>query len=248
MVKVAAVDCDEHKGLAAKFNVRGFPTIKVFPVEKQFNPYTKKSAKIPTEYNGPRTAKPMVDAVLGMLPNFVHTVKAENMTDFLADDYPKALLFTDKDTVSPLYKSLAVQFSSRMRLGQAASADTELAAQFGVESFPALVAVKGSDPKAAVKHTGKIKKEELLAFLGEHALAEGAAKADPLRAAKKPKMVPAFTAAELQSKVLDSKDLWVVLFHNGGKVPTSMEDLATALKGFKTASVDCAAAKEVCKE
>jgi hypothetical protein len=49
----------------------GYPTLKIYPVEKTFNPYTKKSAKLPTDYNGPRTAKGMVDTVLAGMPDMV---------------------------------------------------------------------------------------------------------------------------------------------------------------------------------
>ena len=63
--------------------------MKVFPVEKTYNPYTRKSAKLPSDYNGPRSAKGIVDTVLSQLPNYVHVVKGENATDFLDDEYPK---------------------------------------------------------------------------------------------------------------------------------------------------------------
>lgn len=52
VVKVGAVDCDEHKDLAGKFGVSGFPTIKIF------------SGKDSTAYNGERTAKAIAEAGL----------------------------------------------------------------------------------------------------------------------------------------------------------------------------------------
>lgn len=42
MVKVGAVDMDVHGSVGAPYNVRGFPTIKVFGANK----------KSPTDYNG----------------------------------------------------------------------------------------------------------------------------------------------------------------------------------------------------
>lgn len=53
VVKVGAVDCDEHKDLAGKFGVRGFPTIKVFSGKGE-----------PTEFNGDRSAKGIAEAGL----------------------------------------------------------------------------------------------------------------------------------------------------------------------------------------
>lgn len=52
VVKVGSVDCDEHKDLAGKFGVSGFPTIKIF------------TGKDSTVYSGERTAKAIAEAGL----------------------------------------------------------------------------------------------------------------------------------------------------------------------------------------
>lgn len=52
VVKVGAVDCDEHKDLAGKYGVQGFPTIKIF------------TGKNSQPYNGERTAKAIAEAGL----------------------------------------------------------------------------------------------------------------------------------------------------------------------------------------
>lgn len=52
VVKVGAVDCDEHKDMAGKYGVSGFPTIKIF------------TGKDSTAYNGERTAKAIAEAGL----------------------------------------------------------------------------------------------------------------------------------------------------------------------------------------
>jgi hypothetical protein len=49
------VDCDAQPELAKRFNVGGFPSVKIFPAEKTTNPYTKVVAKVPVDYTGPRT-------------------------------------------------------------------------------------------------------------------------------------------------------------------------------------------------
>eukprot|EP00287_Rhodomonas_sp_CCMP768_P014512 CAMPEP_0196760428 /NCGR_PEP_ID=MMETSP1091-20130531/105208_1 /TAXON_ID=302021 /ORGANISM="Rhodomonas sp., Strain CCMP768" /LENGTH=719 /DNA_ID=CAMNT_0042109313 /DNA_START=21 /DNA_END=2181 /DNA_ORIENTATION=+ len=276
LVKVGAVDCDAHQGLCSAAGVQSFPTLKLYPVEKFFNPYTKKSAKLPVDYKGGRSAKNIVDGVLAEMPNYVHIVQADNATTFLADDYPKALLFTDKETVSPLFKSLAVHLRGKMRLGQAQSSDTKLAEMFGVTSFPKLVAVPGTEATAAVLHEGKIKRDELVTFLDAHALKEK--KQDPLLASSTPKVVTALSGEEFKEKVLgdgkklwavfidsqggdcaagdefkekvlgDSKKLWAVFFHKGGKVPSAMEEVAMSIKAIQHGSVDCSKAADVCKE
>lgn len=61
VVKVGAVNVDEHKELGGKFDVRGFPTIKIFS-ENKFKP---------EDYNGARTAKDIVEAALKAARNKV---------------------------------------------------------------------------------------------------------------------------------------------------------------------------------
>lgn len=61
VVRVGAVNADEHKSLGSQFGVRGFPTIKVFGADK----------RKPTEFGGQRTAAGLVDAALAEAKNKV---------------------------------------------------------------------------------------------------------------------------------------------------------------------------------
>lgn len=61
VVKVGAVNVDEHKDLGGKFEVRGFPTIKIFGDNKYK----------PEDYNGARTAKDIVETALRVAKNKV---------------------------------------------------------------------------------------------------------------------------------------------------------------------------------
>jgi len=54
VVKVGAVNMDEHQSLGAPYGIKGFPTIKIFGADKLK----------PSDYNGGRTAKDIVDAAL----------------------------------------------------------------------------------------------------------------------------------------------------------------------------------------
>lgn len=59
---MAAVDADQHKSLGGQYGVRGFPTIKIFGVNKNS----------PEDYQGPRTASGIVDAAMGKLKSMVN--------------------------------------------------------------------------------------------------------------------------------------------------------------------------------
>ncbi|KAM9317214.1 protein disulfide-isomerase A6 [Gastrophryne carolinensis] len=61
IVKIGAVDADEHKSLGGQFQIQGFPTIKVFGANKNR----------PDDYQGARTADSIVESALGALRSLV---------------------------------------------------------------------------------------------------------------------------------------------------------------------------------
>lgn len=225
----------------------GYPSIKVFGPDAEFNPYTKKSAKIGKDLGGVRSASDMVTQVLAMVPNYVHNVTSESVEAFLQhEDYPKAVLLSDKAVPPSLLKSLAVQFRGRIRFGMASSEDAALAAKFGATEFPKMVVVPGSDPSKAVPHAGKIKHAEVNAFLAEHAAK--VKRPDPLAAKSGGETVDAFDQVKFEEMQKDKKNIYSVYFHKGGSVPADVSTMARAFKSFKHASVDCAKLSEVCKD
>ncbi|KAM7395257.1 hypothetical protein PAMA_006833 [Pampus argenteus] len=61
IVKVGAVDADQHKSLGSQYGVRGFPTIKVFGADKNK----------PEEYQGGRSSQAIVDGAMNTLRTMV---------------------------------------------------------------------------------------------------------------------------------------------------------------------------------
>ena len=53
-MKVGAINVDDHRSLGAEYGVQGFPSIKIFGLDK----------KKPEDYNGPRTADGFIDGAL----------------------------------------------------------------------------------------------------------------------------------------------------------------------------------------
>lgn len=56
MILVAAVDCDQHKDVAADYQIQGFPTIKLMYMDGD---NLKK-----VDYQGGRSAKDMINYVM----------------------------------------------------------------------------------------------------------------------------------------------------------------------------------------
>ncbi|XP_036398209.1 protein disulfide-isomerase A6 [Megalops cyprinoides] len=61
IVKVGAVDADQHKTLGGQYGIRGFPTIKVFGANKNK----------PEDYQGGRTSQAIVDGAMNALRSLV---------------------------------------------------------------------------------------------------------------------------------------------------------------------------------
>ncbi|KAK6167917.1 hypothetical protein SNE40_021841 [Patella caerulea] len=61
VVKIGAVDADQHNSLGGQYGVRGFPTIKIFGANKNS----------PQDYNGARNAQGIVDSAMSTLKSMV---------------------------------------------------------------------------------------------------------------------------------------------------------------------------------
>uniref|UniRef100_A0A8C6TWA2 Protein disulfide-isomerase A6 n=1 Tax=Neogobius melanostomus TaxID=47308 RepID=A0A8C6TWA2_9GOBI len=61
VVKVGAVDADQHKSLGGQYGIKGFPTIKLFGANKNK----------PEDYQGGRTSQAIVDGALNALKSLV---------------------------------------------------------------------------------------------------------------------------------------------------------------------------------
>lgn len=109
IVKFANIDCDveANKPICGRFDVKGFPTIKLFPATKN---------RVPRDYQGERAGKAIIDYAVSALPHSVRKLKAEELAPWISADPSrgKVLLFSNKPTSSPLYKSLALDFRKSM--------------------------------------------------------------------------------------------------------------------------------------
>jgi thiol-disulfide isomerase/thioredoxin len=138
IVKFGAVNADKAKATTAAAGVRGFPTVKLYvPGTGSNNPYTKKWFKPPLDYEGARSAKPLVAFATGALPNQVVAVNDATLAAFKSNNtLPRAVLFTKKEETSPLLKALSVALSGRMLIGEARDTSAAAVAEFGVADFP----------------------------------------------------------------------------------------------------------------
>lgn len=165
LAKVAAVDCDaeENKPFCGRMGVQGFPTLKIV------KPGKKPGRPIVEDYQGPRTAKGIVEAVKEKIPNRVSRLKDDDYEAWLSkDDAPKAILFSDKGVTGPLLKALAIDFQGSINVAQIRNKEKKAVEQFKAKKFPALVLIPG-DGKDPILYDGEMKKDPMVKFLSQAA-------------------------------------------------------------------------------
>ena len=172
VVKITYVDC-EDKGsepLCAKYGIRGFPTLKLFPATKK---------RVPRDYNGERTAKAISEYVVSALPaEAVKRLEPKKLKDFVnkyADDRV-VLLISPKSKSSPMYRSLALDFRGHVPFGYLYATKEEafkaakdvLGVSLDIRSVPALYVVSGGAGSPTLhKYRGSMKYRHIKRWLDE---------------------------------------------------------------------------------
>ncbi|MCJ1238701.1 hypothetical protein MMC14_006692 [Varicellaria rhodocarpa] len=146
--------------------VKGFPTLKTV------RPTLKIGKPIVQDYQGPRTAKGIADAVRGLIPNQVTRVADKDLNGWLSEgnDTSKAILFSDKGTTSALIKVLAGEFHGRLPIAQIRDKDATAVSMFGITKYPTLLILTGGNAPAVV-YKGEMKKAPMQTFLSKYAAA-----------------------------------------------------------------------------
>jgi len=201
IVPLGKVDCTAHQSLCSKYQVEGYPTIKVF----------SEKGKEVTNYQQERQASAIVRFATNSLPHYVQRIKnLDSLEEFLAKDseLPHVLIFSSKFEISPLMRSLAVTYKGRILFGQVKSDVQEVVEKYSVDSFPTILGLRGdSDP---IKFDGSISPESignfLLEFVGEEVKEEENSEKKPSTPPKTHKPKPPLEEAKLEKVTPDNID------------------------------------------
>ncbi|KAM0486269.1 hypothetical protein ACHAPX_000974 [Trichoderma viride] len=162
LAKVAAIDCDDesNKPFCGSMGVQGFPTLKIV------RPGKKAGRPVVEDYQGPRTASGIVDAVVSKINNHVAKLTDKDVDGFLEKDgeKAKAILFTEKGTTSALLRSIAIDYLDVISVGQVRNKEKAAVEKFGISSFPSFVLIPGGG-KEPITYDGELNKKDLLEFL-----------------------------------------------------------------------------------
>lgn len=143
--------------------VQGFPTLKIVKPGKKAG-----SKPFVEDYQGPREAKAIIDAVQSKINNHVTYLKDKDLEAFLKDNNgnAKAILFTEKSYTNPQWKAVAIDFLGSMKVAQIKSTEKATAELFGITKFPTVVLIPGGQTDA-IEYDGKKGKEPLVKWLSE---------------------------------------------------------------------------------
>jgi len=152
--------------------VQGFPTLKIVKPSK-----TRGKPSV-EDYQGPRTASGIVEAVKSAIPNHVKRISDNGLDAWFKSDNEtaKAVLFSEKGTTSALIKVLASEYLTNMRFGQIRNKESTAVEMFGVGAYPTLFVLPGGS-KDAVKFDGSFTKESMKEFLSRYAGPDAASSA-----------------------------------------------------------------------
>ncbi|ENN76828.1 hypothetical protein YQE_06669, partial [Dendroctonus ponderosae] len=158
VVKVGAVNADEHKELAERYNVRGFPTLKVFGANK----YT------PADYNGNRVAEDIVKAGVNAAKAKVKAAldrrsgrsssgssddSSEGVIQLTDSNFDKLVLQSDDmwlvefyapwcghcKNLAPHWAKAATELKGKVKLGALdATVNKQKASQYEVQGYPTI--------------------------------------------------------------------------------------------------------------
>lgn len=159
VVKVGSVDCDEHKDMAGKFSVQGFPTIKIF------------TGKSSTDYQGERSAKAIVEAGLAAAKKKVKdqldgksyssggssggdkSSGDDDVVELTDSNFKKLVLDSDDVWIvamvapwcghckhlKPEWAKAARELKGKVKLGQVdCTVHTSTASEYGVQGYPTI--------------------------------------------------------------------------------------------------------------
>ncbi|KAI5786356.1 hypothetical protein DFH27DRAFT_575162 [Peziza echinospora] len=162
LARAVAVDCDDdiNKSFCNSAGVTGFPTLKIY------RPSAKKGKPSITDYNGQRSARDIVEAVVDKIPSYVTKLQDSTFNSFLEtkNQSTKSILFTSKGATSPMYKALAIDFRGNVEFAQIGDKEDEAVKLFGITSFPTLVILPGGDAPGVV-YDGVMKKDPISEFI-----------------------------------------------------------------------------------
>jgi len=129
MVQFVGIDCTVEEAVCQKYEIRGYPTIKIF-----------NNGEI-SDYQSKRSAVHMKKAALALLDKVdVPEYDTSSIDDFKAVTGVKVLFFTNKKKIPAMVSALVARYPGAT-VGVVYSEDEDVCEEYGVSSFPTVLEV-----------------------------------------------------------------------------------------------------------
>lgn len=92
------------------------------------------------------------------------------------------ILFTDKATTPPMFKSLSSLYKDKVAFGEIRDGNVGVASQFNVTQYPTILAVCNGDMESQATYNGPLKQTKICTFLDEYIAGKKCARAIKLDA------------------------------------------------------------------
>jgi protein disulfide-isomerase A6 len=144
LFRVGAVDCDADETMAGRFEVRGFPSILVFQGGATSSNGRRMKNNKPIQYKGMRSGKAITEFAISHMPDFTDRLKSKAQLDEFvqldAASISKAILFTNRPEVTPLWKTLSTEFRDRISFAAVLGRESDaLSEEYGVSKVPGIL-------------------------------------------------------------------------------------------------------------
>lgn len=173
-VKIAKVDCDTHKDVAGRFEIKGYPTLKWFPANS-LTAEDYKSGRTATDIVQFVNDKTGLKAFIKKAPTAVTVLTPSNFDSIVLDETKDVLVefyapwCGHCKSLAPVYEKVAqsVQGENNVVIASLdADEYKDLGTKFGVTGFPTLKWFP-KDNKAGEEYSGGRGGEDFLKFLTE---------------------------------------------------------------------------------
>lgn len=175
-IKTARVDCAEKMNKKLCQSAQSMPSFRVYYEPPEMNPYTNKLFRKNEIYDGPLDSRSLERFVSGPFANLVHKISSEEDLQALSSNSSGrvVVLFSDKDIVPMLYKSVAFSCQSQTSPTVFAQAqqDKTLQQRMGVSAVPALALALSNG--TVISYSGNLKDREAMVSWCREAVSQNA--------------------------------------------------------------------------
>jgi len=271
-VKVGAVDVTENDALGGDYGIKGFPTIKIFSVDKK-NPIDYKGGKKAKDIvgSGFKEIKDVIRNRMGLKKSTKKKASSSEVVKLTAANFQKEVLESEDlwlveffapwcghcKNLAPHWKKAAAALKGKAKLGAVdATVHSDLAGQYDVKGYPTIkVFPKGKGTSAQDYQGGRT--TETIVKYAMQLLGEGPAPShdtDDTDDIDENSSVIKLDSSNFAENVLDSDDHWMVEFFapwcgHCKKLAPEWKKAATELEGkVKLGAVDCTQEANLCSE